>query len=319
MEVYFLFGAASLNAAFSTCGWFFSATQPEPGNTFPELKDEKINLMRKLLVSLSLLSLAAAIPAMADVVYSSLPSPIPGNVPSLGFECCQTSEFGQGVQLQGNAATTLSSATVLMSNWALESTYETVGSSTGYIVPLTLNLYNVGAGNAVGSLITTDTIDATIKWRPESGGCTDPTAYLSTDGGCYHGLAQTVTFNLSNVAVPGQFIWGLAFNTTDYGAAPTGVLGPYDSLNVGLNSAAPSTGNDLVANSAYWNTSTASQYGDHGAGGVGTFRLDSGNWTGQDPAIQFDSALPEPSFFSLIGLFGAGFGLARYKLKKKTA
>jgi hypothetical protein len=274
--------------------------------------------MSKLFVSLSLLSLAAVIPAMADVVYSSLPSPIPPNVVSQCFECAQAAEIGQGVILQGNVGATLGSATVLMSNWALESTYETVGTSTGYVVPLTLNLYNVGAGDTVGSLITTDTIDATIAWRPEaSPGC--GTAWLASDGNCYNGLAQTVTFNLINVVVPSQFIWGLALNTTDYGAAPTGVPGPYDSLNVGLNTAAPSTGSDLVSGSIYWNTLTAANYSDDGAGGTGTFRSDTG-WAPYDPAIQFDgTALPEPSFFSLIGLFGVGLGVARYKLKKKTA
>lgn len=98
-----------------------------------------------------------AIPAMADVVYSTMPSPIPPNVPSLGYQATQTAEFGQGVDLSTNGAT-LGSAQVLMSDWALESTYETVGTSTGFTVPLTLNLYNLGPADSVGSLITSTTM-----------------------------------------------------------------------------------------------------------------------------------------------------------------
>jgi hypothetical protein len=96
------------------------------------------------------------------------------------------------------------------------------------------------------------------------------------------------------------------------------VDGPYDSLNFGVlgdgtNPVAPSVGSDLVANSAYWNTSTASDYGDGGAGGTGTFRLDANDWTGFDPAITFDSAVPEPRFVGLLAglIVLAGLCIAR--------
>jgi len=245
-----------------------------------------------------------ALPAFADIVYSTMPSPIPPNVPSLGYQATQTAEFGQGVELAGGA-TTLSSADVLMSDWALKSTWDPSGTSTGFTVPLTLNIYNVGAGDSVGSLIGSVTTNAFIQWRPEaSSGCTGG-AFMGSDGGCYSGLAQTVTFNLGNLAVPGQFIYGLAFNTETWGASPVGVDGPYDSLNFGvlgdgINPVTPFVGSDLVANSAYWNTSTASNYGDGGAGGTGTFRLDANDWEGFDPAITFDSAVPEPRFAGLL-------------------
>ncbi|MBI2356983.1 hypothetical protein HYV12_02970 [Candidatus Dojkabacteria bacterium] len=39
--------------------------------------------------------------AASAVVYNSIPDPLPGNVPSLGFEATSTSEFGGQVSLVG--------------------------------------------------------------------------------------------------------------------------------------------------------------------------------------------------------------------------
>ncbi|MGD0435459.1 MAG: hypothetical protein ABSB86_03285 [Bryobacteraceae bacterium] len=295
--------------------------------------------MRKLFAPLFLFTMALAVPAMADnIVYDSLPSPTPYSVPSVGFEALSASEFGQGVQLQGNTGATLTSATVLMDNWAMESQWPTVGTSAGYNVPLTLNLYNVGADDTVGSLIATDTISALIQWQPAystssacqtidnaPGGYANQ-AWLAPDNNCYFGLAQTVTFSLANIAVPGQFIWGLAFNTETAGYDPTGVAGPYDSLNLGLNSNpdgtdpfSPSVGSDLVAGSLYWNTSYAGFYTNPSAT-PGVFQQDT-DWAPYDPAIAFSAAtaVPEPSLLWPVGLGFVCLIAVRYKFHKQAA
>lgn len=276
-----------------------------------------IHLKQKSFLALVALLFSLVPEVSADIlVYNTVPSPLPTNIPSFSYEATATSEFGQGVSL-ASGSTTLSTAQVVLSDWAMESTYETIGMSTGFYVPLTLNLYDVGAGDSVGSLFASYTIDPEILWRPEASvGC--GTAFLGTNGNCYNGLAQVVTFDLGTLTVPGQFIYGLSFNTTDYGVTPTGVSEPYDSLNFGLlgngvGTVTPSIGSDLVANSAYLDTSDAGNYGDGGAGGVGAFRLDANDWQGYDPAVSFST--PEPSAITLAMLAGAVILLSRKKLR----
>jgi len=188
-----------------------------------------------------------------------------------------------------------------MSDWAYESQYEAIGTSAGFNLPLTLNLYDVGAGDTVGSQIATQTVDAFIPWRPEPGGsCSDGFTWQASDGSCYNGLAFQVNFDFSGVTVPDSIIYGLAYNTADYGYNPIGTPGPYNSLNFGLADVPPSVGSNPLPDTAYWNTSYAGFYTDGGAGGVGTFRQDT-NWSPYSGAITFNAAVPEPgSVISLV-------------------
>lgn len=270
---------------------------------------------RFLVLTLAIFMLGA-MAAQADVVYSSIPSNVPPNVASLGYQATSTQEFGNAINL-GGSARQLTTVSVLMSNWALESTYEAVGTSTGYTHPLTFNIYD-----SLGSLLATDTINALIPWRPEADPtCAGGTAWRAQDGNCYNGLATTVTFDFTsqNITLPDSLIFGLAFNTETHGYNPLGVAGPYNSLNFGLEGGSPTVGTLINPDSAYWNTSNAGFYTDGGAGGVSTFRQDT-NWApyaGQIEINAVETPVPEPASMMMFGTGLAGLaGVVRRKLKK---
>src|SRR5262249_11263711 len=87
-------------------------------------------------------------------------------------------------------------------------------------------------------------------------------------------------------------IYGVSYNTQTWGYNPIGVGGPYVSLNFGLAQVPPTVGSNPFPDTGYWNTQTAANYADGGAGGVGVFRRDT-NWTPFSGAISFEFA---PSF-----------------------
>src|ERR1017187_8083944 len=107
--------------------------------------------MRRTLGVLAIsMVLGALTLARADVtIYNSNPSPGTPNLPSLGYQATQTAEFGELIQF-ASTERYLTSVTVSMSDWALHSDYPTLPNA-GFSVPLTLNLYNVGVGDTVGS------------------------------------------------------------------------------------------------------------------------------------------------------------------------
>ena len=177
--------------------------------------------------------------AATNIVYDAVSSPLPPNIPSVGFQATQTSEFGDYVHL-GGTNRALRTVTVTMSDWALYSDYSSdvryAGNSATWSHPITLNIYNVVPGtplNTRGSLLGTVTQMATIPWRPVADpACATPTAWRAGDGNCYNGFAFNITFDMSslNVMLPNDIIVGIAYNTANYGAAPMGVNGPYNSL-----------------------------------------------------------------------------------------
>jgi len=245
------------------------------------------------------------------VVYDSTTTPQPGNLPSEAFEATQTVEFGNEIAFAPNTSRVLTQAVVTLSSWGCQNgTWQggcTTTPGSTFSEPITLNIYNVGDNNTVGSLISTVTQTFNIPYRPSADPTDCPSApstwYDATDGQCYNGLATNVTFNLSNVTVPDSVIYGVAFNTSDYGTNPYGDNTAchstpqgcgYDSLNVGLTTAnAPSVGSDPLPGTIFQNTGYGPFYCDGGAAGTGTFRLDSPNTTpcwGTDPTTNYSTA-----------------------------
>ncbi len=284
--------------------------------------------IKTLSIAAVLCAFSSILRADGIVVYSTIPNQLPLNVPSEGFEATSMSEFGQLIQFAGSGSSyNLESATIVMSDWTYESQWAadingTTITTAGFFEPLTLNLYNVGTGDSVGVLIASETVDAFIPWRPEpSSGCpsADPAGVQGymVGGACYHGSLSEVAFNLTGVTVPSQVIYSVEYNTTDYGPDPTGVPGPYDSLNFAL----PITGTSVGSTGpTYLNSQSNGTYSDNGAGGTGTFREDTASWAPYEGGARFMAvtATPEPSSLLLL-VTGLGVLAAFYRKTRQRA
>ncbi len=234
---------------------------------------------RKLLAILALTGGIWVSSAHAGLIYSTLPTTLPVDASaSWGFAAQSTSEFGDLISINSSVGP-LNSAQVLLSNWSYESAYEPLGTSTGYTVPVTLTLYGVGADDTVGAPIVSSTSLVFVPWRaePNPSPCQSsgvPGNPYKVGGTCYSGAALLASFSFNDVALPSDLIYGLSFNTATAGYSPLGVAGPYDGLNMGWTTDAPSVGTNPFPDTGYLNTTNADTYSDGGTGGTGTFRQD---------------------------------------------
>jgi hypothetical protein len=240
-----------------------------------------MNLLVHVAVLLATVGVGTAA-AQGTTVFNNLPNPLPGNVASLGFEAVATRELGDEIVLEPGTPRRAAFARVLMSSWALHSSFRT-WPAAGYTHPITLNVYEDAAAALAHTPARSVTQTFTIPWRPvRDASCPGDTWRSAVDGVCYNGLAFEVVFDLRslNYDLPSQFIYGVEYNTELFGYQPLGIPGPYNALNVGLSPvASPSVGADADADVVYWNTTIAGWYTDEGALGSGTFRADTG-WTG---------------------------------------
>ncbi len=256
-----------------------------------------------------------------STVYDSTP-PGPGtttgNIPSVGFQATQASELGNQITF-ATAGATLHSVVVTMSSFACinetspgwyppgtggacdtptftSGAAYNAGGACEYTAPycagdtfsepVTLNIYNVGPSNSVGSLLTSVTQSFNIPYRPptDNTNCTGSLQgdwFDPVDGSCHTGLANNITFSIPSIVLPTSVIWSVVYNTSQYGLSPYGALPcestlqgcPYDSLNVGLNDInGPSVGSDPLPGTIYWNTATP---GNYCVPSSGSFRLDT--------------------------------------------
>jgi hypothetical protein len=251
--------------------------------------------MRKsLALAVAALVLLPGLAAAQTVVYSGIPTPLPFNLVSLGYQATSTYEFGDHVQFEPVSGTAVfRSVTVTMSSWACESGSWSPGPctttpGTGFTHPITLNIYAVDSSSGdpePGGVLATTTQTFFIPYRPSSiPGCAG-NRWLAGDGICYNGLAHNIVFDLSTLQLelPSEVIIGVAYNTGSYGAQPLGVTGPYDSLNVGLLDAAPYVGTDVEADVMFWDRT----------GDVGGFQRDTG-WSPYSLAAEVVATVVNP-------------------------
>jgi hypothetical protein len=241
-------------------------------------------------------------------IYSNLPSPLPGNVPSEAMEATSSSEFGGEVELAGPTLNN-TKITVAMSSWACQSGGAEDGSCVStkgakFAWPVTLHVYTAGAGDTVGTQIVSLTKTFKMPYRPTANaGCTgEGLGGWKSMGNCYHGKLFKITFVLRGVTLPSKAIVSVAYNTSDFGAVPQRPQAcnsepggcPYDSLNVGGFEGPPSVGNDPQPNSDYINSKWTGAYCDEGLAGTGTFRFDPALPSCVGPSDNFDNSGLQP-------------------------
>jgi hypothetical protein len=247
--------------------------------------------------------LASAAGPKAKATYNSVPTNLPGNMPSQAFQAQQTSEFGDSVMLAAGPRNA-DSVDVVMSSWGCQQGTWNGGDcvtakGATFSHPITLNLYAVGVAGEPAALVLTKTETFAIPFRPSADAvkCTGSDAgkwYSKADKLCYNGFATKITFKLDGTVLPSALIWTVAFDTSGYGTSPLGYATacatslagcPYDSLNVGVMTFAgqPSTGTDTDTAGAVLSSITPGAYCDGGTGGTGTLRIDTGCWSGFTP------------------------------------
>lgn len=130
-----------------------------------------------------------------------------------------------------------------------------------------MNIYEVGAANAVGNLLGTVQRSVYVPYRPSADPVLCPSTnaapgdfYDAASGQCHGGLYFVTSFDFSslNLTLPDRVIVSAAFNTSTSGYAPVGPVAPgdedgFDALNMALDGVnPPNTGTFVNAMYIAW-------------------------------------------------------------------
>jgi hypothetical protein len=231
-------------------------------------------------------------------------------ISSLGFECCSTKEFGDGLIFSG-ANARLATVSVVMSSWGCQSGFWnndtcTTSPNTGFEEPITANVYAVvtspSGSPEPGQLLATQTKDFLIPYRPSANNtvCTGPNlgAFLGpVDRECDNGLSVKISWNfkLPKLILPSQAIVTVAYNTSDAGYNPYGdntpcFTGPggcgYDALNVSADGTGAFVGSNVDPNGVFVNFGDPYFYCNGAGNGSNSLQLDTPCWTDYHPEIE---------------------------------
>jgi hypothetical protein len=244
----------------------------------------RVALVAAALATSAVMAVGAS--AAGAAIYNNIPSPLPGNFASIGFDATSTSQLGGEIQLAGIPKVNPKvKVEVVMSDWACESgSWNTENCSSprhkSFKEPITVSLYEVGN---LTTPIATATKNAKIPYRPSA----DPvhcsefpgTWYDEATNECFNGIASSFTAKLR---VTGKLPTTLIV-TVSY---PTG-SGPSQSLNLAISEPSEHTlglGSDPTQE-LFLDSSWSEMY-CAGATDVGTFGGSEGNcWEGDQPVI----------------------------------
>ena len=250
------------------------------------IPERAAKLVAAIFAATALLAISAGT-AGAEVIYNNIPSPLPGNFASVGFDATSTTQFGGEIEVVGTARKN-PSVTVVMSSWACQSgSWEANCSSPTsktFKEPVTLRVYEVGE---LGTPIATKTKSFKMPYRPSA----DPTDcsgelagtwYDEATKECFNGKAFPITFKLKLGRVPKKAIVTVSYPTTSL---------PSKSLNVSVSEPSEHTlslGADPTTE-LFVDSSNSEMYCE-GATDVGTFGGSQGTcWDGYQPVIALNA------------------------------
>ena len=249
-----------------------------------------------------------------NVIYSSIPNPLPGNIASEGPEAYAFKEIGDGLVFTPGSGGVFHKVRVILSSWGCTSGHWyssdcTTKPGATFSHPITLNIYSVidiGGIPTRGTVLATVTKTFDIPYRPSSDPAKCPADYAGfsrwysdKEKTCYHGLANQVEFDIGNLnlAVPDKVIIGVAFNSSHYGYVPIGESAPcytssggcpYDSLNVSTDGPGGLVGSVIDPNGIFINYTSPSSYCPGHVYQGDNIQLDTGEscWAGYHPQIE---------------------------------
>lgn len=177
---------------------------------------------------------------------------------SIGFQATQTTELGNLIHLGGTARqlNTIKVNMVTYAKWnsaiwdPWKTNHPTQYNTNGYFHDLTLRVYQMTSSNTIQVLTSQTQTNVLVPWA-------QPTGINSITGTPNTGQAFTVSFDFSgkNLVLPNSVIISIGFDTQGYGDSPTGVVGPYNSLNFGvLSTNAITVGSDANSQDFFWIT-----------------------------------------------------------------
>jgi hypothetical protein len=189
-------------------------------------------MLAMAILAATVLSAMAAGAAGAEVIYNNIPGK---SLPALGFQSDSVSEFGGEVQFEGTARKSPSVAVEMESYACQTGSVATCATTSGssFEWPITLSIYRVGS---LSSPIERITKTFRIPYRPtESAKCPDVGWTKGYGKECDFAKGTKIRFKLPGASLPSSAVIAVAFNTDTHGSEPTGIDGPYDSLNVAVN------------------------------------------------------------------------------------
>lgn len=262
------------------------------------------------LAAAAILAIAAGAASASEVVYNNIPSPLPGNLASVGNEAYSMSEIGGQVEFQGTARKN-PTIVVAMSSWACqEGTWSAHNCITApgakYAVPVTFSVYAVGPEDAVGAKLATGSKTFKMPYRPSANNKKKCVAgsgkwYQASSKTCFNGKAFKITLPLKVAHLPEQVIVSVSYNTTHDGYAPIGETACnseeqgcfYDSLNVGLTE--PSEGGATIGKdpteAVYLNSTYTEMFCEGGTPGSFAPATCKGFWEGDQPSFEIKASV----------------------------